>query len=127
MEHRISTDEKIPHLAFYDDKCSLCAAEINHYRKLEACHPINWIAIHHDSKTVEDFGFNKQDLLACLHVLRGDGVVVTDAIAFVTIWSSLKRYRLIGNIVFKLKLVSTLNLFYKYFTKKRYQRRICEF
>lgn len=126
MNKNISADELIPHFVFYDDKCSLCAAEINHYRKLEPCYPIKWIGIYHDSKTIEEFGFNKQELLENLHVLSADGTVITGAYAFVTIWTSLKRYRLIGNIVFKLKLVPILNIFYKYFAKWRLQRRVCE-
>ena len=126
MNYSVNTDELIPHFVFYDDKCSLCAAEINHYRKLETCYPIKWIGIHRDKKAIKEFGFNKQELLENLHVLRADGVVITGALAFATIWTSLKRYRLIGNIVFKLKLAPILNIFYKYFAKWRIQRRVCE-
>ena len=126
MNYSVNKGELIPHFVFYDDKCSLCTAEIDHYRKLEACYPIKWIGIHHDSKTIEEFGFNKKELLERLHVLRADGVVITGASAFATIWSSLKRYRLVGNLVYKFKLVPILNFFYKYFAKWRLQRRVCE-
>ncbi len=73
--------DKVPHLVFYDDACPLCSKEINHYRKLEACHPINWVPLHQEKSTVESFGFSKNDLLERLHVVRGDGVVVTGASA----------------------------------------------
>ena len=116
----------IPHYVFYDDKCSLCSAEINHYRKLDEYYPLKWIAIHRESKIIDDLGFDKHELLMRLHVLRSDGVVVTGALAFVTIWSSIKRYRFLGNLVCKLKLVPLLNIAYNYFAKWRLHKQVCE-
>ncbi len=123
---KTSSVEEIPHLVFYDDKCPLCLTEINHYRKLEKCYPIEWIGIYQDHETIAEFGFDQQQLLQRLHVVRGDGVVVTGASAFATIWSSVKRYRIIGNMVYKFKLIPALNFIYDYFAKWRYQRRTCQ-
>ncbi len=118
--------EETPHLVFYDDKCPLCLTEIKHYRRLEKCYPIEWIGIHQDQKIIKQFGFNQQQLLERLHVVRGDGVVVTGASAFATIWCSVKRYRIIGNMLYKFKMIPALNFIYDYFAKWRYQRRTCQ-
>ena len=118
--------DQVPHLVFYDDACPLCTKEINHYRKLETCHPIHWVPIHQDSQTVKSFGFTKNVLLKRLHVVRGDGVVVTGASAFATIWYSLKRYHLVGKLVYKLNLIPALELIYKQVAKWRYKRNFCE-
>ena len=122
----MNTVEKIPHLVFYDDACPLCSKEINHYRKLEACHPIKWVPIHQDETTVNEFGFDKQQVLKVLHVVRGDGVVVTGASAFATIWHSIKRYRFAANIVYRFHLIPILDYFYHQFAKWRYKRQLCE-
>ena len=123
---KTSLVEEIPHLVFYDDKCPLCLTEINHYRKLEKCRPIEWIGIYQDQEKIKQFGFNQQQLLERLYVVRGDGVVVTGASAFATIWSSVKRYRIIGNMVYKFKLIPALNFMYNYFAKWRYQKHTCQ-
>jgi len=107
----------IPHLVFYDDACPLCSKEISHYRKLEAKHPIKWVPIHNDEKTLAEFGFNKQDLLKVIHVVRGDGVIVTGASAFATIWHSIKRYHLAGVLVYRLHLIPIMDYFYHHFAK----------
>ena len=116
---------KVPHLVFYDDACPLCSKEINHYRKLEACHPINWVPIYQDTNTVNRYGFSKNALLERLHVVRGDDVVVTGAAAFVTIWTSIKRYHWLGVLVYKLHLTPILEFFYTRFAKWRYKRKHC--
>jgi len=116
----------IPHLVFYDDLCPLCSKEINHYQKLQTHHPIKWIPIHKDKCTVENFGFSKNTLLERLHVVRGDGVIVTGASAFATIWYSIERYRWLGKLAYTLHLIPVLEFFYKRFAKWRYQRQLCE-
>ena len=116
---------KVPHLVFYDDACPLCTKEIDHYRKLETRHPIEWVPLHKDERTVKSFGFSKNSLLERLHVVRGDGVVVTGASAFVTIWYSIKRYHWIGKLVYKLNLIPFLEYFYKFFAKWRPKREYC--
>ncbi len=58
-KNNMSVVDKVPHLVFYDDACPLCSKEINHYRKLEAQHPIVWVPIHQEIKLIESFGFTK--------------------------------------------------------------------
>jgi predicted DCC family thiol-disulfide oxidoreductase YuxK len=118
--------EKLPHLVFYDDRCSLCLKEINHYKKLNTSHPIKWIPIYQEEEVIQQYGFHKQDLLERLHVVRGDGVIVTGVSAFATIWSSIKWYRPIGIIVYKLHLIPILDIAYRYFAKWRFKRQACE-
>ncbi len=115
-----------PHLVFYDDRCSLCTAEINHYQKLKTCHPIEWVGIHKNQDIVQQHDFTQKQLLERLHVVQGNGETRIGASAFITIWLSIKRYRVIGLLIQKLKLTPTLNYFYERFAKRRYQKRICK-
>lgn len=117
--------DRVPHLVFYDDACPLCSKEINHYRKLETCHPIQWVPVHKTKHLAENFGFSKGDLLMRLHVVRGDGVIVTGASAFATIWDSLNRYRWLARLVYKLHLIPLLEFFYTRFADWRYKREVC--
>ena len=126
LEKSPSLTGDVPHLVFYDDKCPLCSKEINHYRKLKTLHPIRWVPIYQEEEIIQQYGFIKQDLLERLHVVRGDGVVVTGASAFATIWHAIKIYRPVGTIVYKLHLIPVLDIAYHHFAKWRSKRRICE-
>ena len=118
--------KQTPHLVFYDDACPLCSKEINHYRKLNTRDPIKWVPIHQDETTLTELGISKQEALKVFHVLRGDGVLVTGASAFATIWHSINRYHLAGVVVYKLNLIPMLDYLYHHFAKWRYQRQGCE-
>ncbi len=124
-KHHANIVDEVPHLVFYDDTCTLCSKEINHYQKLEACHPIKWVPLHQESNIAENFGFSKNVLLQRLHVVRGDGVVVSGASAFATIWYSIKRYHWLGMLVYKLHLIPVLEFFYIRFANWRYKRQVC--
>ncbi len=115
-----------PHLVFYDDRCSLCTSEINHYQNLESCHPIKWVGIHKDNGIVKQHGFTTHQLLERLHTVRADGKIEVGAAAFITIWLSIKRYKVIGQLIKKLRLTRIINYFYEFFAKRRYQKRICK-
>lgn len=126
IESKRNATNDQPHHVFYDDRCSLCTAEINHYQKLETCHPLEWVGIHQDQDIVKRYGFTQKQLLERLHVIRGSGETDIGAYAFVTIWLSIKRYKVIGLLVQKLRFTRVLNIFYEYFAKRRYQKRICK-
>ncbi|MFK7816465.1 MAG: thiol-disulfide oxidoreductase DCC family protein [Gammaproteobacteria bacterium] len=125
-ESKLNFPKDSPHLVFYDDRCSLCTAEINHYQKLETCHPIQWIGIHKNRDIVQQHSFTQKQLLERLHVVQGNGETHIGASAFITIWLSIKRYRVVGLMVKKLRLTPILNYFYEPFAKRRYQKRICK-
>lgn len=112
------------HLVFFDDTCPTCTAEINHYRTLKTCHPIEWLGISENSHLLSEFGYTKEQLLRYLHVLRADGVVVKGAAAFTTIWSSLKYYHILSAIIYKLKLIPLLNVVYEPFARRSYAKRL---
>ncbi len=115
-----------PHLVFYDDACPMCSKEIDHYRKLETCHPIQWVPIHLDEEMLNKFGFEKQELLKVFHVVKEDGTVLTGAAAFATLWHSTKRYRFAGTLAYRLHLIPIMDIFYYRFAKWRYKRQVCE-
>jgi len=110
------------HLVFYDDACPLCSKEIAHYQKLETIEDIRWVPIHQDTQTLENLNLDKEKLLKTFHVYRADGEWVTGAAAFATIWYSIKRYHFAGVLAYKLKLITPLNFFYKYFAEWRYKK-----
>ena len=115
-----------PHIVFYDDSCSLCNAEIEHYKKLKTIHDIDWLGIDASWSDIESYGFSKETLLKRIHAVRSDGTVVSGAAAFALIWNSLKHYRVLGFVVTKFKLISILDFFYKYFAEWRYKKnKVC--
>lgn len=118
-------NQENPIIVLFDDGCPLCTAEINHYRKLVVHHPVDWVGINENIQMVEDLGYTREEVLKRLHVIKSDGVVVTGAIAFVSLWRALKFYRVLGFVVRKLGLVPILEFFYKRFAEKSYQKRLC--
>ena len=111
-----------PHVVFYDDSCSLCDAEIEHYKKISAVHSINWLGIYSDWNKIERYGLSKEALLKRIHVVRSDGTIVSGAAAFVVIWNSLAYYRRLGWMVTKLRLLPIMEFGYKHFATWRYKK-----
>ena len=116
-----------PHIIFYDDSCSLCDAEIEHYKKLATRQAISWLGIHSCWTEIEHYGLSKETLLRRIHAVRNDGVIVSGSAAFVLIWNSLQYYHRLGWVVSKLRLVPLMDVFYNYFAAWRYKKRkYCE-
>ncbi len=104
---------------FYDGLCRVCSAEINHYRKMNGSHRIQFIDI-----TTSDFDAAKEDLdPQKIHVeLHGkdiQGNVVTGVDTFILIWDHIDKLNWLGRLAKKDFFKGLLKIQYSLFVKIR--------
>jgi predicted DCC family thiol-disulfide oxidoreductase YuxK len=75
----------------YDGECPLCRREIALYRGIRSDAAVCFVDISVD--TALPAGVSRQQLLARFHVQRADGVLVSGAEAFLTLWAQLPGWR----------------------------------
>ena len=78
---------------FFNNSCSVCRLEINHYKKI-ADSNLEWIDITNNDEAVRLTSKSQKELLRRLHVID-DGKVIEGAKAFVIIWSKMPKYQLV--------------------------------
>tara|TARA_B100001123_G_C15110503_1_gene947268 strand:- start:657 stop:1007 length:351 start_codon:yes stop_codon:yes gene_type:complete len=86
---------------FFNNSCSVCRLEINHYKKI-AKDNLEWIDITNNDDALKLTSKNQYELLRRLHVID-NGKVVAGAKAFIVIWSNIPKYRFLSKI-FKIKI-----------------------
>ena len=59
---------------YFNNSCSICRFEINHYKKLE--NNLEWIDISTEKKSKEDTAKNAKELLRRLHTVKNNKVIV---------------------------------------------------
>ena len=90
---------------FFNDSCSICRLEINHYKKI-ADSNLEWIDITNNEDALKLTSKNQSELLRRLHVIE-DGKVIAGAKAFVLIWSKIPKYKFLSRL-FSIKLMFIL-------------------
>ena len=90
---------------FFNDSCSICRLEINHYKKI-ADSNLEWIDITNNADALKLTSKNQSELLRRLHVIE-DGKVIAGAKAFVLIWSKIPKYKFLSRL-FSIKLMFIL-------------------
>ena len=80
----------------FNDSCSICSREIQHYKSLD--NNINWIDINDLEESMKITGKSHKELLRRLHVVQ-DAQVYSGARAFVIMWRNIPKYRWLGNFV----------------------------
>ena len=86
---------------FFNNSCSICRLEINHYKKISD-HSLEWIDITNNNEALKLTSKSKKELLRRVHIIS-DGQVIGGAKAFVIMWSKMPKYRILSKI-FKFKL-----------------------
>ncbi len=81
----------------FNDSCSICSKEINHYKSIES-NGIKWIDINNLEISCKLSGRSHSELLRRLHVIK-DGKVISGVRAFIEMWSYLPRYAWISKVV----------------------------
>ena len=80
----------------FNDSCSICSKEINHYKSLD--NKINWIDINDLTLSTKLTGKSHRQLLRRLHVVENDKVY--DVVqAFIIMWKNIPKYKWLGNFV----------------------------
>jgi len=104
---------------YFNNSCSICRFEINHYKKLE--NNLEWIDISTEKKSKKDTAKNAKELLRRLHTVKNNKVY-SGVDAFIEMWSEIPRYSFLAKIIRKpliyqvswfLYEVFALILFYK--------------
>ena len=81
---------------FFNDSCSICRLEINHYKKI-ADSNLEWVDITNNEEALKLTSKSQEELLRRLHVID-NGQVIGGAKAFVIIWSKIPKYNFLAKI-----------------------------
>ena len=82
---------------FFNNSCSVCRLEINHYKKI-ADSNLEWVDITNNQQAVDLTSKSKEELLRRLHVID-NGQVIGGAKAFIIIWSKIPKYNFLAKIL----------------------------
>ena len=92
---RVNTNSPLTKV-YYNESCSICRFEINHYKKFEE--KIGWIDVTNNKSAVNETKKNPKDLIRRLHVLE-NGHIYNGIDAFLILWKKLPKYRWLHNLV----------------------------
>ena len=105
---------------YYNESCSICRAEINHYKK-QLIEEIEWIDITNNVVAEKSTSKNNKALLRRLHV-EENGQVFSGAKAFLLVWKKIPKYKFLYTF-FKLPLIFQIfSIFYEIIAFFLYQK-----
>ena len=81
---------------FFNDSCSICSFEINHYKKISG-NSFEWVDITNNKDALLLTSKSQKELLRRLHVIS-NGKVIGGAKAFLIIWSKIPKYIILSKI-----------------------------
>ena len=81
----------------FNDKCSICSTEINHYKSLNP-NNIYWLDINDLDESMKLSGKTHKELLRRLHVIKEDKLH-SGVKAFIILWDSIPRYRWLSKVI----------------------------
>ena len=89
LVNRMDTDRDAA-TVYFDGACPLCRAEISHYQAQKGSESLRFVDV---AEPGADLGadLEREQALARFHVRGSDGVLVSGAAAFVTVWNYLPR------------------------------------
>ena len=90
---------------YYNKSCSICRAEINHYKK-QNIEEIDWIDIKDNVAAKKETLKDDKALLRRLHVKEGNKVS-SGAKAFLLLWKKIPKYKFLYTF-FKTPIIFTL-------------------
>ena len=93
---------------FFNNSCSICRFEINHYKK-NSNNGLQWIDITNNKEALKLTSKSQKELIRRLHVIN-DGKVIAGAKAFLIIWSKIPKYK----FLYKIFSIKPLFFFFHY-------------
>ena len=81
---------------FFNNSCSVCRLEINHYKKISD-NNLEWIDITNNDDALKITSKTQEELLRRLHVVD-NGEVIGGAKAFIIIWSKIPKYKFLSKL-----------------------------
>ena len=89
---------------YFNEKCSICKMEINHYQK--KCDSIEWLDIDTTYSHINEIKKNRNQLLRRIHLKNNDEILI-GIDAFIFIWSKIQRYKFLSKLL-KLPIIYQL-------------------
>ena len=86
---------------YFNEKCSICRIEINHYKKKSD--GIIWLDVSTNDDFIDEIKKNKNQLLRRIHI-KNDNDILIGIDAFIFIWSKIPRYKILAKL-FKLPII----------------------
>lgn len=83
---------------YYNGSCSVCAAEIDHYRRLPQ-ESIAWIDVSQAPGILERVGVDRDTIFRRMHAQDADGALYAGLDAFIATWRRIPRYRWVAGLV----------------------------
>jgi len=83
---------------FYNNSCSICRFEINHYKKITK--NIDWIDISNEKSSLTQTKLDSKTLLRRLHVIK-QVKLYSGVDAFIQLWLEIPRYKFLANLIKK--------------------------
>ena len=83
---------------FYNNSCSICRFEINHYKKITK--NIDWIDISNEKSSLTQTKLDSNTLLRRLHVIK-QGKLYSGVDAFIQLWLEIPRYKFLAKLIKK--------------------------
>ena len=113
---------------YFDGECPLCSREIGFYQLQEGACSINWVDVTKVNLKDYPHGLTKEKALARFHVITVKGKLVSGGEAFSSLWLSLPRFNLVGQLFKVRPFALTLEIVYKIFLFCRplLQRLLCQ-
>ena len=87
---------------YYNESCSICRAEINHYKK-QNIEEIDWLDITNNVDAENETLKDDKTLLRRLHVIK-DGKLFDGAEAFLLVWKNIPKYKFLY-LIFRLPII----------------------
>ena len=81
----------------FNDKCSICSTEINHYKSLNT-NDIYWLDINNLNESMELSGKTHKELLRRLKVIKNNKLY-SGVKAFIILWDSIPKYRWLSKVI----------------------------
>ncbi len=81
---------------FFNNSCSVCRLEINHYKKISSSN-LEWIDITNNHDALKITSKTQEELLRRLHIID-NGKVIGGAKAFIIIWSKIPKYKFLSKL-----------------------------
>ena len=78
---------------YFNESCSICRTEINHYKKIN--NTINWVEVINDKNALIDTNLTKKDLIKRLHIKKNNRIF-KGLDAFLIVWSEIPRYKMLA-------------------------------
>lgn len=110
-------------ILFYDGGCPLCRLEIAHYRRLDRRAEIEWVDIHAHPDLLQPYGVSWGNAMQRIHLLDGNGRMITGAYAFAALWRRLPYYRVLAAVTQLPGVLWLLEKAYVPFARWRWHRR----